>query len=104
MDTPTILIPKRIMDAYGRQFEAGTHSAKLVAFAGVPDMAAKLPDADGIALVGELTRKLNGRRIGDVVVEDCPRLKWVHTSSAGVDAYMPKELATRGIVPGITLR
>ena len=98
METPTILVSAALMERFGRHFRAAAPNADFLVFADQADMVANLHKAHGVCLVGDLRSEVNGRRVGDIAVADCPQLRWVQTASAGVDQFMPKELAARGIV------
>lgn len=87
MERVTILIREAFYADNESRLAALAPNADFLTFDDRDDMLSKLPRAH--ALYGGSPR--------EDVLDRCPNLRWVHMSSAGVDRYLPRQLADRGV-------
>ncbi|MBM3215443.1 D-2-hydroxyacid dehydrogenase [Candidatus Poribacteria bacterium] len=87
MSEVTILLRREFYEQHRARLHSLAPSARFETFADRDEMLAKLPTAD--ALYGASPR--------DDILVKCPRLKWLHMRSAGVDKHIPDALSARGI-------
>lgn len=88
MNEVTILLRSEFYDKYAERLSSLAPNARFLTFSNREEMLALLPEAD--ALYGASPR--------EDILDRCPKLRWIHMRSAGVDRQMPHELAARGIV------
>lgn len=84
----TILLREEFYREFRDKLHAMAPNARFPTFADRDEMRAKIADADG----------LYGASPREDILDACPRLRWLHMRSAGVDRQIPDELAARGIV------
>ncbi|MDA1190134.1 MAG: D-2-hydroxyacid dehydrogenase [Candidatus Poribacteria bacterium] len=87
MSNPTILVRTGFYTEFEKRLKELAPNATFLTFEERDEMLEKLPHAD--ALYGGSPR--------EDVLDKCPRLKWLHMSSAGVNPQMAKEFGRRGI-------
>ncbi|GIX07746.1 MAG: 3-phosphoglycerate dehydrogenase [Candidatus Poribacteria bacterium] len=87
MAPKTLLVRADFYERHRERLKELAPNVRFLTFHDREEMLQKLPEADG----------LYGASPREDILERATRLRWVHMRSAGVDRYMPRALAERGI-------
>jgi phosphoglycerate dehydrogenase-like enzyme len=83
----TILLRREFYEKHAERLRALAPNARFLTFTDRDEMLALLPEAEG----------LYGASPREDILDRCPKLRWLHMRSAGVDRHIPEELGARGI-------
>jgi len=83
----TILLRREFYEKYADRLSRLAPNARFIPFTDREEMLAHLPEAEG----------LYGASPREDILDKCPKLRWIHMRSAGVDRHIPHQLAARGI-------